>query len=241
VLVFVDDDKDAFNGVRAWWNTAPNSYARPREALFAHLGLPAGAATGTHRVGKGTLLYDVASPAALTYQKDGADHVRGLVRQACQAAKMPYHETNFLALRRGPYVVAAGLDESLPDAPHRLTGRLIDLFDARLPILDAVTLTPGRRSLLLDLDRVKGQGPVILAAACKTLGARRLPGGGFRFRAAGPDNTEAVVRLRLAAAPHAVTLDDQPLAPGAQTWDPATHTLLLRFPNAASGHWVTIR
>ena len=241
VLVFVDDDRDAFNGVRAWWNTAPNRYGAPREALFAQMGIAAGAAPGTHRVGRGTLVYDVASPAALTYRSDGAGRIRDLVRWACRAAKLPYRETNFLALRRGPYVVAAGLDESLPDAARRLTGRFVDLFDARLPILEAVTLTPGRRSLLLDLDRIRGPSPVILAAACKTLGARRLPGGGFRFRGAGPDNTAAAVRLRLAAPPKAVTLDGRPLAPGAQTWDPATHTLLLRFPNSASGHWVTIR
>ncbi len=241
VLVFMDDDKDPFNHVRAWWNTAPNAYKTPREALFAHLGLAAGTAPGTYRAGKGTLVYDAAGPAALTYQVDGAGRVRGLVQRACRAAKLPYRETNYLALRRGPYLVAAGLDESLPDAAHTLTGRFLDLFDARLPILDAVTLTPGHRSLLLDLDRVRGQAPVILAAACKTLGARRLPGGGFRFRCSGPDNTEAAVRLRLAAPPQAVTLDAQPLPPSAREWDAATHTLLLRFPNSASGHWVTLR
>jgi len=240
ILVFVDDDKDAFNQVRSWWNTAPNQYATPREAFFAQLGLAGGTATGTHRVGKGTLIYDAAGPAALTYRADGANHIRGLVQDACRAARLPYRETNYLALRRGPYVVAAGLDESLPDAPHTLTGHFLDLFDARLPILNTVALTPGSRSLLLDLDRVR-QGTVLLAAACKTLGARRLPGGGFRFHSAGPDNTEAAVRLRLAAPPKSVTLDGQVLPPSAQTWDTATHTLLLRFPNAASGHWVTIR
>ena len=48
VLVFVDDDKDPFNQVRAWWNTAPNHYATPREAFFAQLGLAEGAAPGPH-------------------------------------------------------------------------------------------------------------------------------------------------------------------------------------------------
>ena len=241
VLVFVDDDKDPFNQVRAWWNTAPNHYATPREAFFAQLGLAEGAAPGPHRVGKGSLIYDAASPAALTYRKEGADRIRDLIQGACRAARLPYRETNFLALRRGPYLVAAGLDESLPDAPHRLTGHFVDLFDAGLPLLNAVTLTPGSRSLLLDLDRMRSQGPVILAAACKTVGARRLPGGGIRFHAAGPDNTEAAVRLRLDAPPQVVTVDGAALAPGGQTWDTATHTLLLRFPNSASGHWVTIR
>ena len=241
VLVFMDDDKDAFNRVRAWWNTAPNHYATPRESLFAQLGLAGGTRPGTHRVGNGTLIYDDASPAALTYRPDGADHVRGLVQSACRAARLPYRETNFLVLRRGPYVVAAGLDESLPDAPRTLTGHFVDLFDAKLPVLNTLALSPGSRALLLDLDRVPPGGPVLLAAACKTRGARRLPGGGFRFHSTGPDKTEAVVRLRLGAAPKTVLLDDAPLPPGAQEWHAATRTLLLRFPNRAAGQWVTIR
>ncbi len=239
VLVFVDDDKDPFNQVRAWWNTEPNDYATPREAFFAQMGLDAAVATGTYQIGGGTLIYDGAGPAALTYRTDGADHVRGLVQEACRAAQLPYQETNSLALRRGPYVVAAGLDESLPDAPHTLTGRFVDLFDAGLPILKSVSLTPGSRRLLLDLDRA--EDTVILAAACKTHGAASLPGGGFRFHSTGPDGTEAAVRLRLPAAPQAVTLDDRALPPGAWEWDAATRTLLLRFPNAASGQWVTLR
>ena len=241
VLVFVDDDKDPFSTVRAWWNTEPYSYLHPRAAFFDHLGLGADTPAGTHLVGQGALIYDTASPAALTYRADGADHVRSLVQSACIAAKIAYKETNFLSLRRGPYVVAAGLDESLPDAPHTLTGRFLDLFDADLPIVGTVTLTPGCRALLLDLDRVVGQNPLILAAACKTLGMETPADGGFRFHAAGPDNTGAVVRLRLDAAPQSVTLDDQPLPASAQAWDAETHTLLLRFPNSASGHWVTLR
>jgi len=241
VLVFVDDDKDPFNGVRAWWNTAPHQYRTPRAALFAQLGLAEGTAPGTHAVGSGTLIYDSASPAALTYRADGADYIRGLVQSACGAANLLYRETNFLSLRRGPYVVGAGLDESLADAPHTLTGRFLDLFDAGLPILETVALTPGSRTLLLDLDRVMPEGPAILAAACKTRGTKTLATGGFRFHGAGPDGTEAAIRLRLDVAPQSVTLDDQPLPPGAQEWDAATRTLLLRFPNSAVGQWVTIR
>ena len=241
VLVFIDDDKDPFNAVRAWWNTDPHSYLTPRAAFFGHLGLAADTPAGTHPVGQGTLLYDVASPAALTYQADGADHVRSLVQSACQSAGTLYQETNFLSLRRGPYVIAAGLDESLPGTPHTLMGRFLDLFDASLPILNSVTLIPGHRALLLDLDRVQGQNPVILAAACKTLGMESLSDGGFRFHAVAPDNTEAAIRLRLDAPPQSVTVDDQPLPASAQVWDAETHTFLLRFPNSASGHWVLLR
>lgn len=241
VLVFVDDDKDPYNQVRAWWNTAPRHDPTPRAALFAQLGLSGATGPGTFPVKRGALIYDVASPAALTYQPDGADHVRDLARRACTAAKISYQETNSLTLRRGPYVVAAGLDESLSGPSRRLTGHFINLFDAQLPILNTVELSPGSRWLLLDLDRARGGSASILAAACKTLGARRLPDGGFRFYAEGPDNTTASVRLRLPAPPRSAEVDGQALPSDAQVWDAATQTALLRFPNAASGHWVTVR
>jgi hypothetical protein len=243
ILVFVDDDKDAFNRVRGWWNSAPYANtATPRQALFAQMGLDPNAAAGTHKVGKGTLIYDSASPAALTYQSDGAEHVRGLVRRACTAARLPYRETNYLALRRGPYVVAAGLDESVPDAPpHELTGRFVNLFVAGLPLLDRVALTPGSRYLLLDLDRVGAKAPALLLAAGKTLDARKLPDSDFAFYAEGPDGTTASVRLRLAGPPKEVRVDDQSLPADAQVWDAASETLLVRFPNAASGHRITVR
>ena len=240
-LVFVDDGKDPYNQVKAWWNTPPYRYTSPQAAFFAQLGLLDNTRAGTYKIGKGTLLFDNAGPAALTYQPTGAQHIRDLVRRACESAKVPYAETNYLSLRRGPYIVAAGLDESLPGAPHRLTGHFIDLFDANLPILPTVDLTPGTRRLLLDLDKADARTPSILAAACKTLGTKQSPDGTFRFWAEGPDKTQAAVRLRLAAAPSSVLVGDQPLPADAFTWDAGSGTVLLRFPNTAAGQWVTVK
>ena len=156
------------------------------------------------------------------------------------AAGLDYRETNYLAVRRGPYVVAAGLEESLADTPHVLRGHFVDLFQAGLPVLDSVSLTPGSRHLFFDLDRARPPGPAVLASACKTLGAEKTRDGAFRFYAEGPDQIEAVIRLALPAAPTQVSLDGKPLPSDARTWDGETKTLLIRFPNAAQGHWVTI-
>ena len=64
VLVFVGDDRDPYNGVRAWWNDKSRgmSYKPPREHLFEQLGLAKDAAPGAHPVGKGTVIYDAGSP-----------------------------------------------------------------------------------------------------------------------------------------------------------------------------------
>ena len=144
-------------------------------------------------------------------------------------------------MRRGPYVVAAGLDESRDDPPAVLRGDFLDLFDARLPIVESVSLAPGSRRLLFDLDRPRPPGPAVLASACKALGAETTPDGAFRFHAEGPDKIEAVVCVSLPAAPKEVLLDRQALQAGARTWDDRTKTLRFRFPNSAAGHWLTIR
>jgi hypothetical protein len=246
-LVFLGDDSDPYNAVRAWWNdgtpAAGAPFRSPRQHLFEQLGVSRDAAAGLYKVGRGTLIYDLSSPAALTYQLDGAGHVRSLARQGCEAVGLAYRETNYFSLRRGPYAVAVGLDESLPDAPRVLRGRFLDLFDARLPVLDAVTLTSGSRRLLLDLDRVETKAPVVLASSCKILGAGPIPAPqrGFRFHAEGPDKTLAVVRLRLDAEPKEATVDGKPIADDSRAWHAASNTLWLRFPNAASGHEIVVR
>ena len=180
-----------------------------------------GRGAGDYTVGKGWLIYDRRSPAALTYRHDGADHVRDAGPPRLRGGRAwPIARRTTWSLRRGPYVIAAGLDESLDRPPHVLRGRFIDLFDARLPILESVTLAPGSRHLLLDLDRApRMRAPAVLASACKTLGAETTPDGAFRFYAEGPDKIEAVVRLRSANEPKDVRLDGRPLTGDCVMWD----------------------
>ncbi len=241
-LVILGDDSDPYNGVSSWWNNKAKgmTYSAPRIHLFEQLGLNKETGPGTHKVGAGVVIYDQVSPAALTYQKDGATHIRSLARQACGAVNLEYRETNHLVLRRGPYIVAAGLDESLSDPAPPLKGRFIDLFDAQLTILKSAELKPGSRRLLLDLDRVAHETPAVIASACKTLGAQKLPEGGFTFHAEGPNRVEAAIRVALPEAPKKVTVDDQPVPAEAAVWDPESKTLLLRFPNSAAGRQVRI-
>ena len=241
-LVFLGDDSDPYNSVRSWWNDKAKgmSYRSPREHLFEQLGLSRDAKPGRYPVGWGFLIYDTASPAALTYRKDGAEHLLDLARRASKDVHLPFQTANHLVLRRGPYVVAAGLDETIEGEPFVVKGRFLDLFDAQLPVVKSVSLAPGSRKLLLDLDRARPEGPAVLASACKILGAKAEPDGSFHFRAEGPERVEAVLRVSLAAAPKGVEIDGQPLPAEARTWDEGTKTLLVRFPNAPQGHQVVI-
>ncbi len=232
-LVVIDDDSDPYNAVREWWNAAPNKFRTPREHMFKTLGLDADA-RGLHRVGKGVVLREAASPAALTYQKDGAQRVRDLVRQAADAVQLKWTETNALVLRRGPYVIAAGLDESLPDAPPVLRGHFVDLFDSNLPLIPECAITPGRRVLLLDVDVAKriNAGPRVIAAACRV--RDEIPTSNeISFCAEGVADTNGVALLLLPHAPKAVRVNGQPVL--GSTFNFNDGTLRIRFQNSPAG------
>lgn len=236
VLVFVDDDADPYNAVKSWWNSAPRQFEIPRHALFEHLGLAKDAAPGTHRVGRGALIYKAQSPAALTYETNGSKVIRDWVREACKLADIEYRESGHMTLRRGRYVVAAGLSDTTT-----LSGSFVSLFDPHLEVRKSITLEPGDRQLLVDLDHKDIKTPSVIAAACKILGAETTEDGAFRFYAEGPDKIEAVARIRLAKKPASILLDDDPLPSEASDWDESSKTLRIRFPNSASGHWLTVR
>jgi hypothetical protein len=239
-LVFVDDDRDPYNAVRAWWN-APGGpgFSTPRQPLFEALGVGRDAKPGEHKVGEGTLIWEPASPAALSYKPEGGPQVRKLIERACAAAGLKYGEADHMVLRRGPYVIAAGLEPDAPGRSHTLKGRFVDLFDAGLKVVDSVPLAPTTRALLVDLDKAP-KAPRVLAAACRVTGESPAADGGLTFVARGPKDTTAAIRVALAKAPTKVAVDGQPLAADAQAWDDASKTLLLRFPNGPDGRRVAV-
>jgi hypothetical protein len=216
-LVVVDDDSDPYNHVRDWWKTIP------REHLFQTLGLAADA-TGLHKVGRGVVLREALSPAALTQKADGADTLRSAVRQAAAAVKLPWKESNSLVLRRGPYVIAGGLDESTADVkPYVLRGRYINLFSPDLAVVENVEVTPGARLLLLDLRRTRAR---VVAAACRVRD-ERAEGKTLRFLADGIGDTNGVVRIASPTAPSQVLVGGKPAQ-----FDYNSGLLRLRFANS---------
>lgn len=237
-LVVVDDDGDPYHAVREWWNTAPHSYKTPRQHLFEALGISKDA-TGLHKVGRGVVVRQALSPAALTYKEDGAESVRKTVRQAAAAVKLAWKETDSLVLRRGPYLVAAGLDESVPDAkPYVLHGRYLNLFDPELAVLNTVTIAPRTRMLLLDLNRVKSSDLKVVAAACRVRD-EKTDGKTLQFRADGIGETNAIVQIAAHSAPVAVLVGGKPLDPS--KYDYSGGMLRVRFPNSVEPVTVDVR
>jgi len=107
------------------------AYKAPREHLFEQLGLP-GNAPGGRAQGRGRLLiFDKASPAALTLSPRRSDHVREVTRRASEAVGLPYRATNHLLSAEAP-TWSRRASTSRPRAARWTRGHS-DLFDASLP------------------------------------------------------------------------------------------------------------
>ncbi len=231
VLIFWDDDSDPYNGVREWWNSGALRFKTPRAHLFKQLGLSEEAGPGRHAVGKGAVWFQPSNPAALAYDPQGDESLLNVAREAAQGSRLRWRESNHLMLRRGNYVIAAGLDEGLGAEPERLAGKWVNLFDASLSLQTSVTLAPGSRYLLLDVDpRADASSPKLLASACG-LAFHRSDGAGFHWVTRGIDQTEGIALLRWPAPPARVTLDGADLKN--VQYDAGSRLLWIRFPNAA--------
>ena len=211
VLIVCDADADPYLKVRDWWNSDGKKYATPREHLFEQLGLSAAVKPDEFTaIGQGGLIWLHERPAHFSASAEGAAQVVAAAKLAAGKIKLAWREKNYLLLRRGPYVVAAGLDESIAGGTNVLHGRFVNLFDPELRVLPSVEIAPGSRYFLRDLDAAPASEPQLLASACKALLIRREEKS-LSFAVEGVAQTPAVLLLRAAQPPRSITLDGQPV------------------------------
>lgn len=231
VLVVCDKDADPYLNVRDWWNSGACNYQTPRQHLFEQLGITDSIPSGQfNRIGKGGLIWLRERPVEFSLTPEGAAQIVDAARLAAGNISLEWRETNYLLLRRGPYIVASGLDESVPGQPQELNGNFVNLFDAGLSVQNHISLTPGSRQFLLDLDRARTGDTHLLASGCKA-----LPGDStvdrISFTVEGVGETPGIMLLETAKAPHSVTLDGNDL-PTFQYSAPE-HLLWIHFENTA--------
>jgi hypothetical protein len=130
-LVVFDDDRDPYNHAQDWWNDNGKTATIPRELLFQALGLDA-ESEGAHRVGHGVVVFRKTAPSALAADPGGPGVVLAATRQAAAEIHLPWRESTAFVLRRGPFVIASGLDkpEGTPeDAATRVVGSVVKPLD----------------------------------------------------------------------------------------------------------------
>ncbi|MBN1876912.1 MAG: hypothetical protein JXA33_22005 [Anaerolineae bacterium] len=240
VLVLFGDG-DAYNTVREWWNEDGADYALPQAHLTHLMGLGHAPKPGIYPFMKGWVIIAPESPTALAHDVQGAEIVLRYVKRACEQMRLPWTEDNILALRRGPYVVAAGMDESTTHAATVLPGTFVNLFDPDLTVITDPAIAPDTRWLLYDLARCPDQ-PWVIAAAGRVFDETYsddapLGNGELTFTVEGMAETMCVIRARLLQSPAAVTAGGI----NAETaWDIASRTVCIRFANDPIGIEVKI-
>ncbi len=238
VLVYVGADTDPFSAIIGWWNTGKNRYETPSQHLFDVLGLDRKAAEGSHPFGKGRVLVQRKHPAYYSRSPEAADTYRAVIRRAVEAAGLTYREHNYLRLRRGPYVIAACLRESVNETPLELKGLFLDLYDANLPVRDGVTLQPGQQAWLLDLNRLDQDKaePVASAGRFETW---TQTDHGVEFVLSAPEGVRTVSRIRLPKRPTRIQSGDRELS--GYPWHAESHTVLLESLTGVSRQHVKIQ
>jgi hypothetical protein len=234
VLVVVDDDSDSFNGVSEWWNSNGKEFATPRVHLFEELGLGPDqeiSTTESVSVGKGRVLWLRQNPVTISTGTKTLEQFVGTVKMTLNSAGIKWVEANHLLVRRGPYIIAAGLDEFIGGCPLMLKGQLVNLFDPELRLQSQIEIGPGSRYILLDVNQATNNRPRILASAGKSLPAER--GAGMQtFTVQGVEGTAAVVLLSVPQGmARAITLDGRPLDREQSTF--SRNLLWVRFTNSS--------
>ena len=226
---------DAYDRVDEWWNQAGMDYPRPQDHLTELAGCGRASAEGLHPCGAGAVLVVNTSPSALARDPHGDVQVIERLQQAGQQVGLAFKPTRTLALRRGPYVIAAGMDESLDQNEFTLCGQWVNLFDANLAVVNDPVISENTRWLLYDLARCPKDAWVIASAG--RIEDERAEGNALRFRIRGIGGTECRLRARLPQPPKQVTAGGQSAA---CAWEPESQTALVTFPHPAGGAEVEI-
>lgn len=237
VLVYVGADTDPFNTITDWWNTGRNKYETPAQHLFDVLGLDRKAGEGRYAFGKGHVFVRRQHPAYYSRSQETADVYRAVIRQAAEAAGLPYREHNFLQLRRGPYLITACLRESVSETPLELKGLFVDIYDANLPVLDGVTVQPGQQTWLLDMSRLD-PGKVWPVASAGRFESWTQTDRGVEFVLSAPQGVRIGSRVRLPKRPASITCGDRELS--GYTWHEQSRTVFFESPADVSRQQIRI-
>lgn len=241
-LVYCGEDIDPYQSVSEWWNTEGNAYTAPSEHLFEQMGLERKAESGTYRYGKGMVVVMREDPKYFVLEAKGDEQYFNIVSQAYKEVTKKTVETknNFL-IERGPYTIAAVLDESISDEPLYLKGLYIDLFDKDLPVLTEKVIRPGEQGYLYNLKQVeRGVKAKVLCGASRVYD-EKVGAHAYSFVAKSPLNTTNISRILLPKMPVRVEVNGQELRDIQKVWDSKSKTLCLGFENHPDGVQVTIQ
>ena len=192
------------------------------------------------RIGKGAVAWLNASPSALSHEHGGAAHIQHMAQELAKTAGITWRTSPALVLRRGDFIVAAGLPAASDATPVAIHGRFIDLLNANLPVITDLRVGSDTVGLFRDISTVDAT-PKVVAASGKvsdwTMDARSIH---FALSGiAGRPGDDAPVVLMLPHAPAQITINGKAI-PSADI-DFEQHLLRLHLPASATPVSVVVK
>jgi hypothetical protein len=247
VLVYCSKDIDPYQTVMEWWNSDGNSYEAPSQHLFESMGLESlTPATGEYACGKGKVYVIREEPKEFVINAGNDSYYFETIQKAFEnSPNIGKLETkNSLYLERGPYIIAAVMDESISNDPMLLKGIYIDLFDPELPVLSEKSITPGQQAFLYNVEFVKNKRkPAVLCGASRIYDEVSKKGF-YSFTAKSPLETNNVSRVSLPRKPSEVVVKNpvgDVITSAEHEWDETSGTCLIKFENDPDGVLVEIK
>ncbi len=236
-LLYVGSGADPFGEIPGWWTKL--GHTRPDEHLWAQLGA-ADPGVEPVRSGQGWVAHLATAPESLARSAEGCEHLLAAARALARHVGLAWGQGEAWSVERGPYVVAAVLDEGVTARPLELDGWFVNLFDARLDPVSNPTLAPGQVGLWARVPEAGSPAPRLLVAQGRTE-PPSWDGQTFSFRVGGPAGTTCGVRLYLPRRVREVTVtgSDGGRQVLACDWHAESSTAAIRFPNRPG--WVEVR
>ncbi|MGB9625110.1 MAG: hypothetical protein ACPMAQ_09635 [Phycisphaerae bacterium] len=231
---------DDLGGAAMWWKKA--GFASPVHHLLAQLGIRADA-DGEWKAGRGWVARRTLSSRKFGDPAVARAEYLPLVDAALRRAGLArgLATPGSFCMRRGPFVIAHATR-----TPLSIPGKLIDVFDPELPVLDGVKVAPGMSGIYRDVtsaldSAADGRSRPRVLHCTHRLTAEEYKAGVLRFTIRGPAETPAVARvLTDGAAPKGLTARDAAGKTVAVDSRPDGPTQRLRFANHPDGVTVEV-
>ncbi|MBQ6267729.1 MAG: hypothetical protein IJK64_08170 [Clostridia bacterium] len=241
-LIYVGDGSDPYHRIRSWWNSSKVKYPSAAEHLFEMLGIDAPKDREVYSVGNGFAAVWFVNPAEITFSKENADALRDLF--ACVIGKDggAWQYQNAISVRRGPYLPAAVLDESVCDAPLKLSGLFADMFDIKYKICTEKTIAPDENALLFDFAAIEQEDLRVIGTSARVLSLDAAEGS-VSLTVKGTEDVNTYTRLRV---PFAVKAAEGKLKSGTAVavgaeYDPLSRTVLLSYAGTPEELTITLK
>lgn len=234
-LIYIGDGSDPYHNIKAWWNQKPCEYRNPADHLFIQMGLSEKPENGTYLVESGRAVIWNMAPALLGTGEIFAGEYRKLVKQALFDTGYIWNESNYLAMKRGPYRIISVMDESVGDAPYQEEGVFTDLLKDGYPIVHNISVAAGEEGLLFDYTVIENEEVRMIATAARIekleLEKTESGTGMFVLWEKAADRIHVHTRIRLPWKPeHLEALDENNGAVElSYCWDEETKTVLITY------------